>query len=110
MRVKKVKWACPKCGATPEGHGKGGAKVCHDDGRFGGDSRCNGFLCNCLDSGEPEETVDASDHGHTQDNPCTNATCAHCNWFGTFPIPLVDSKKLKGWKRQAWKAGWRPKE
>lgn len=90
---KKIKWACPKCGATPDAHGRGPCET-----RYG---ECLGFLCECA-------CDTADDHGEHADDPCASAACYHCGWAGTFPVPAVDPKKLKGWAKQAWTAGWRP--
>ena len=96
MTARKVKWACPKCQATPNKHGKGGADKCADPDTHG---TCMGFICEC-DSNE--------EHGDTPENPCPNAVCYHCGWFGEFPVPSFDSSKLKGWAKKAYEAGWRP--
>jgi hypothetical protein len=95
--MKKVKWACPKCGAEPNGkHGKGGVAKCE----HGREPDCYGFVCECAD--------DSEEHGDSADNPCHVANCYHCGWGGTFPVPLFDPKKLKGWAKQAYAAGWKP--
>ena len=99
---KKIKWACPKCGAPPNDHGKGGADACRDElSRHSRD--CAGFLCEC------EDSFTAESHGESADDPCESAVCHHCGWEGTFPVPAIDPKKLRGWKKTAWEAGWRPK-
>lgn len=92
--MAKVKWACPKCGSSPDVHGKGGTSKCqYTDGQPG---HCYGFVCEC--DGD-------ADHGNTVDDPCTTANCYHCGWGGTFPVPDF---KLTGWAKKAWDAGWRP--
>ena len=96
-KAKKVPWACPKCGAKANKHGKGGASACQYNGE-GPD--CCGFLCECM--------TDDPGHGDTADNPCPEANCYHCGWGGTFPVPTFDAKKLKGWAKQAYDAGWKP--
>ena len=106
---KKIKWACPKCGAEPEKHGRGGIDECIE--RTATEKSCQGFLCECGWGEDDDGTVapnERVDHGETQDNPCTNAVCYHCGWDGIFPPPPVDVKKLKGWAKTAWDAGWRP--
>lgn len=95
---KKVKWACPRCGALPDKHGKGGATKCRNQNTF--DDGCQGFLCDCED--------EAADHGDTYETCCHAATCHHCDWVGVFPPPPLDLKKLPPWAKTAWEAGWRP--
>lgn len=86
-----IKWACPKCGAEANKHGKGGQKKCD----YSSDAECNGFLCECAD-----------DHAeHSFANPCENANCYHCGWGGTFP---VKPKGLQAWEKKALEAGWTP--
>ena len=87
--TSRVKWACPKCGATPD---KCGGKC---GGRPGG---CSGFLCDC--TGETSE-----DHGETYENPCPEANCYCCWWGGTFPAP---KRKPTDWEAKALAAGWQP--
>ena len=95
----KVKWACPKCGAGPNRHGKGGASACAEVGLgFSSWTACHGFLCEC--TAETEKN-----HGTSQDDPCSAAACYHCGWSGTFPLPPF---QLKGWAKTAWDEGWRP--
>ena len=96
----KKKWACPKCGATALAHGKGGKTACHYDSQ---DGSCGGFLCEC------EYDGDMAKHGLVEDNVCECANCSHCGWGGRMPKEAVDPAKLKGWKKKAWDAGWRPR-
>lgn len=96
MSNPTIKWACPKCGADANKHGKGGEDKCQE-GRHG--SECQGFLCEC-DNNEP-----GADHGQTHEDPCPEANCYHCGWGGVFPPKPA---KLKGWAKTAWEAGWRP--
>ena len=99
-KAMKYKWECPKCGAVPDKHGKGGSDKCED--RLSRHRRdCVGFVCEC--DGDMEDT-----HGESNHDPCRNAHCYHCTWSGTFPPTAIDPKKLKGWKKTAWEAGWRP--
>ena len=93
-----MKWACPRCGAEPEKHGKGGESRCNYDS-----TPCYGFVCEC------ERDTDDETHGTTRE-PCPVANCHHCGWGGTFPLPppKFDPKKLRGWAKTAWGAGWRP--
>jgi hypothetical protein len=97
--VIKVKWACPKCGADANGHGRGGYEKCleHRGFRRGEDTdSCNGFLCECDgDTGEH--------HGESFDDPCYEARCHHCGFIGTFP---VKPKGLLPWEKKALEAGW----
>lgn len=73
-----IPWKCPKCGADADVHGKGGLDKCEDTiGRSV--SNCRGLLCEC----DLERTGD--DHGQSHDNPCPNAVCHHCTWYGTMP-------------------------
>lgn len=97
-----AKFKCPNCGAEPEKHGRGGLKTCGDrDTR-----RCQGLICECEDFDNPD--FDAEDHGETEEHPCENAVCYHCDWSGRMPVLAFDPKKLVGWAKEAWKAGWRP--
>jgi hypothetical protein len=95
-QVEKVAWACPRCGADANKHGKGGSDKCLESGSG---RECQGFLCEC-DNDEPSE-----DHGQTHEDPCPSANCYHCGWYGVFPLKPA---KLKGWAKTAWEAGWRP--
>jgi len=88
--VDKVKWACPSCGAKPGRHGKG---ECRSPGEG-----CGGFCCECCFDTDKQ-------HGQSLADPCYEARCYHCGWEGHFP-PLP--KKLTGWHKKAWDAGWRP--
>lgn len=86
----RVKWTCPRCGAPPNGHGKGGYDVCKsDDG-----ADCSGFLCGC-----------GFDECGTYEVPCVEATCYHCGWKGAFP---ESPKKALPWEKKALAAGWTP--
>lgn len=89
-----IQWACPKCAAPANKHGKGGDEACRD--RNHGSSDCAGFLCMCDDEGSPH-------HGESFADPCTEATCYHCGWRGTFP---VKPKGLAKWEKTALDAGW----
>lgn len=90
------KFACPKCGAEPHKHGKGGAYECgHRNG-----AGCDGIVCEC-DTPESED----SDHGQAHTNPCHNANCYHCGWGGRLPsLP----RKAQAWEKKALAAGWTP--
>lgn len=94
----KIKWECPRCGAGPNGHGKGGYEKCHGVGS--GQSNCQGFLCEC-------DGDDTEEHGQTFKDVCENASCYHCGWAGAFP---VKPKKLQAWEKKALEAGWTPPE
>lgn len=92
-----IPWACPKCGAKANEHGKGGfdkclARVCRAE------SACQGFLCECDRDTAPE-------HGQTFTDPCPNATCFHCGFGGTVP---QKPKGLQAWEKKALDAGWTP--
>ena len=91
-----MKWACPKCGAPSNGHGKGGGGSCIN----GRGTTCEGFVCECPSDG-------SGTHG-THEDPCLEANCYHCGWGGEFPPPGFDPKKLKGWAKTAFAAGWKP--
>jgi hypothetical protein len=93
--VKRIRWACPKCGANADRHGKG---VCLNSEP----GACAGFLCEC------DDPYTALAHGESHDDPCENAYCYHCGWGGTFPVPLFDPKKLTGWAKTALANGWKP--
>ena len=96
----KVKWECPECKAPPNEHGKGGEGECEMDRRSYGSytsSDCQGFICEC--------DVNEDGHGESQDKPCLEARCYHCDWSGRFP-PLP--KKLKPFEKLALAAGWTP--
>lgn len=86
-------WKCPKCGAAPEEHGKGGKEKCvwapHSD-------ICLGFICHCDDDG-------TSGHGESLANRCPAAVCHHCDWYGKFP---VIPRGLQPWEKKALEAGW----
>lgn len=89
-----MKWACPKCGAVANEHGKG---ECQDEQ---GHTGCLGFICEC-------EGDQANDHGESFSDPCKYANCYHCGWGGTFP------KKPNGlatWEKKALDAGWKMPE
>jgi len=83
-------WACPKCKAQANEHGKGSCE--------GRDYFCLGFICECEGDQEP-------DHGGTYSNPCPNANCYHCGWGGKFPKP---PGKILPWEKKALEAGWTP--
>lgn len=83
------KFACPKCGATPERHGKGECLSRNT-------KTCVGFICECSDDG----TVD---HGETLANPCREANCYHCEWGGTVPAMPA---KWPAWAKKAAEEGW----
>lgn len=93
---KTTEWACPKCNAQPQKHGNGPCQYYEDA------KACEGFLCEC------DFDDDAPEHGTSQDHPCQNANCYHCNWGGTFPPPPFNPKKLPKWAKTAFEAGWRP--
>lgn len=95
----KVEWACPKCGAEPEKHGKGGKEKCLSEY----ETTCYGFVCECLDNGV--EGADTEEHGTALADPCRWAACHHCGWGGTFP---PRPKRLPPWARKALDAGWSP--
>lgn len=91
----RIKWACPKCGATPDEHGKGGIAKCENPAFEGAGY---GFLCDC-------DGMTSKVHGETLTDRCESASCGHCGWSGTFP-PLP--KKLAAWEKKALEAGWTP--
>lgn len=78
-----MNWKCPKCGATPDSHGKGKCEYTQ-----GGSGSCYGFVCEC-----DNDRCEATDS-----DPCPAANCYHCGWGGTFPPPPI---KLKGWAKTA---------
>lgn len=75
-----AKWACPRCGAEPNEHGKG---VCRSIV-----GACMGFICDC--------EVDTDDDHGTEKDPCLNAACYHCSWGGEFPDGMVKCPTCKG--------------
>ena len=91
----EIPWACPKCQAPANKHGKGGADCCRG---HHGSSGCSGFICECDDEGD-------GGHGASFDNVCSEAHCYHCGWSGTFP---VKPKGLEAWEKKALEAGWQP--
>lgn len=93
----KFEFKCPKCGANPHEHGKGGADRCINPGA----RDCEGLICDC----DPEEYPDSElpEHGTTLDNPCHTANCYHCEWGGIHPKP---PKGLQAWEKKALAAGW----
>lgn len=68
------KFKCPKCGAKPGEHGKGGPEACHETSR----EQCQGVICECADEG-------VKTHGEVASDPCPSANCYHCGWGGTLP-------------------------
>ena len=94
--LARVNWACPRCGAEPGDHGKGGRDKCAQEAKA-----CEGFLCECDDDGGPG-------HGESYADPCPNANCYHCDWGGTFPPPPFSVSKLPSWAKKAWAEGWLP--
>jgi len=98
-----ITWACPKCGATPDEHGKGGRDSCEylDNVLSSGQKNCGGFICECDEDGSDDE------HGTSFEHPCTNAVCYHCGWNGKFP---KKPKGLHAWEKKALDAGWIPPE
>lgn len=87
-------WKCPKCSAAAN---KCGKEVPHTDDGIPCSGRCMGLICDC-------DHTTSKNHG-TDADPCQNANCYHCGWGGTVPMP---AKKLVGWQKKAWDAGWRP--
>lgn len=96
----KFDFVCPKCGATPHKHGKGGVEKCIDRHA---QQACEGLICEC----DPQEFSDCEneDHGQTFVNMCTQANCYHCGWGGTVP---KKPKGLQAWEKKALDAGWSP--
>lgn len=94
-----IPWACPKCGAKANKHGRGGIDVCQSMTRI----MCGGFLCACLD--HDIEGTDTPTHGESYADPCRFARCEHCGWGGTFPKP---PSKWPPWTKKALAAGWSP--
>ena len=78
---ERVKWACPRCGAEPSTHGKGGADACKSMG-----ATCMGFICEC------DEDQLTSTHGEMKAEPCLNAVCYHCDWSGKMPHAALRKK------------------
>lgn len=97
----KIEWKCPKCGADAGEHGRG--ECMQNGGPSGNDSGCMGFICECLDSGDPPLHAEDGDHGHSLEKSCLYAYCYHCDWAGVFP---VKPKGLQAWERKALDAGW----
>ena len=95
----KTPFKCPKCGATPNKHGKG---ECADRVSYREHSVCLGCICECA---EDDNDSEAEGHGESFENPCPNAVCAHCGWGGTLP---VKPKGLQTWEKKALEAGWTP--
>lgn len=93
----KFEWACPKCGAKAHEHGRGEYETCDGEGRT-----CEGFICECADEGFDEA------HGTTLASPCTEASCYHCGWGGTYPVRKGVPKGLQAWEKKALAAGWTP--
>lgn len=69
---------CPKCGATPDKHGKG---ECEQG--VNGSRDCGGFICECEGDG-------GAKHGESVNDPCHNARCFHCRWAGTVPMEKAE--------------------
>jgi hypothetical protein len=87
----RIDWACPKCGAKPSEHGKGGETKCRD--RY-----CEGFICEC-------DGDQADAHGELLSDVCEQANCHHCGWGGKFPRP---PRSALPWEKKALAAGWSP--
>lgn len=81
--MSEEKWACPKCGADANEHGKGECMA-----RSGGAGACMGFICEC--------EGDSDDKHGTEAEPCPLATCYHCGWGGQFPSDMVNCPTCKG--------------
>jgi hypothetical protein len=89
-----MKFACPKCGALPQQHGKNACLNAYLE--------CEGLICECDEEDLPESKL--SDHGESLGNPCTEASCYHCGWGGTVPkAPAA----LQTWEKKALAAGWK---
>ena len=105
---ERFKWQCPKCGAEPHKHGRGGQAACLAEA-----SECEGFICEC-EMTEDYSSSELPDHGHVRSNPCENANCFHCGYGGAFPPP--PPKSWPKWAQTALKEhwsppkGWQPKE
>jgi len=99
---RRFEFECPKCGATPGKHGKGGDGKCKAHGHlYGHSSTCGGIVCNC-DFDAPG--YDEPDHGETHTLPCS-ARCYHRDWEGRLPqLP----KKMQEWEKRALASGWTP--
>lgn len=95
-----VPFKCPRCGAPPHKHGKGGSENC----KYGGTGKeCEGLICECDPQDYPAS--EKADHGMCHDNACPEANCYHCGFGGTVPeMP----KKMPAWTKEALKAGWVP--
>jgi hypothetical protein len=95
---RSFEWKCPKCGADANEHGTGGSEKCKDS-LFRQGNSCQGFLCECPDSGE------SLTHGQLLSDVCEEAVCHHCGWSGKFPrLP----GKILPWEKKALAAGWNP--
>jgi hypothetical protein len=96
----KLEFKCPKCGASPHKHGKGGKDECT---YRGSSSLCDGLICDC----DPDQcpASELADHGQSFNNPCEEAHCYHCGWGGTIPTA---PKGLQAWEKKALVAGWTP--
>lgn len=92
-------WKCPECGAGFEKHGKGGERSCQCRSE---DGTCQGLVCECGSNSSSKS------HGCSQDDPCEEARCYHCGWEGRMPPLPFDPRKLKGWQKKAFDAGWNP--
>jgi hypothetical protein len=96
-----IPWACPKCGAEANKHGRGGREACKD--RLISSHGCEGFMCECWEDDSAENQGDGPDHGQSFGDPCKNAHCFHCGWHGVFP---VKPRGLSAWEKKALDAGW----
>jgi hypothetical protein len=88
---------CPKCGALPHKHGKGGKRECISRE----DEACEGLICDCDDY----ERSNEKNHGTSFLNPCHEANCYHCGYGGVMP---QKPKGLEMWEKKALEAGWAP--
>lgn len=100
VETGQIEWACPRCAAPPNKHGRG---ECKD--RFARGSSCPGFICECDSSLEDFERSEREDHGLVFTNLCPTAHCFHCGWSGDFP---VKPRGLASWEKKALDAGWSP--
>jgi hypothetical protein len=68
-------WVCPRCGATWDRHGRGGARACKTaDG-----VQCRGLECECEDGRCYSKRPDGFGWRRS---PCKTARCYHCGWEG----------------------------
>lgn len=94
---------CPSCQAPPHKHGKRKTDIC-----YGAPYKdCEGLICECQPSDDPEDDTNKDNHGEDESNPCVEANCYHCGWGGRLPV-VSNTKNWPKWAKTALDEGWKP--